>query len=194
VKIIQIQYSNVECAFGGGEMNFDVEGPFVISRHGQKQIINQKSFDDLKKKIDSYKDGLSDACGCYVFAIRAGKGFTPYYVGQACKTAICKEALNHTNREKYNNALNGSKGNPVLFFVPLLTPNGKFRKRPKGNGGLEALDFLERWLISCAIRKNRNLINNKETRFLRGIHVRGLFNAGKGESTKASQNLGKALF
>jgi hypothetical protein len=53
---------------------------------------------------------------------------------------------------------------------------------------------LERWLIATAIEKNPDLINNKETRFLRNIHVTGLFNAGKGEATVDSQKLRKALY
>lgn len=29
------------------------------------------------------EDGISNACGCYIFAIRAGRGITPYYIGLA---------------------------------------------------------------------------------------------------------------
>jgi hypothetical protein len=56
------------------------------------------------------------------------------------------------------------------------------------------LDFLGRWLITHAIDKNPELINNKQTKFLRQIHVAGFFNANKGESTYASQQLRKTLW
>lgn len=174
-------------------MNFEVEGPFSLGRHGPKQLILKESLRQLKEELNLHKEGLAEACGCYVFAIRAGRGYTPYYVGQACKSSICEEALNSTNREKYNSALSESKGTPVLFLVPLMTPARKYRKRPAGNGGLPELDFLERWLIARAIEKNPYLINNKETKFLRGIRVRGLFNAAKGEWTNASKLLSKTL-
>jgi hypothetical protein len=74
-------------------MHFGVAGPFVITRHGAKKLVTDQSVRDLKLKLDQREEGLSTACGCYLFAVRAGKGFTPYYVGQACKRAILNEAL-----------------------------------------------------------------------------------------------------
>jgi hypothetical protein len=175
-------------------MQFDVAGPFELSRHGAKQIITKNSLKELKPELDAWEEGLSDACGCYVFVLRAGKGFTPYYVGQACKRAIVEEALNPSNREKYNEVLGEGQGTPMLFLIPLRTPTGKFRKKKQADGKLSAVEFLERYLIATAIEKNPNLINNKETRFLRKIHVVGVFNAKKGEGTSASQMLNKALW
>jgi hypothetical protein len=177
-----------------GDMDFDVAGPFELSRHGAKQIITKTSLKELKPELEAWEEGLSDACGCYVFALKAGKGYTPYYVGQACKRSIVDEALNPSNREKYNEVLGESKGTPMLFLIPMLTPTGKFRKKTQAEGKLEAVDFLERYLITTAIEKNENLINNKETRFMRNIHVVGFFNATKGEATKASQLLNLALW
>jgi hypothetical protein len=147
---------------------------------------------DLEPKLEKWGAGLSDACGCYVFAIRAGKGYTPYYVGQGCQQAMLDEALNVSNREKYNKVCSESNGMPVIFFLPMVTPTGRYRK--KSNGSLPAIDFLERWIIATAIQKNRELINNKETRFLRNIHVVGIFNPKKGESTKGSTLLHRTLW
>ena len=175
-------------------MDFDVAGPFELSRHTSKKIITRQSVSDLKADLETWEEGLSEACGCYVFALRAGKGYTPYYVGQACKSSVFHEALNASNRGKYNEALGDSAGTPVLFVLPRRTPKGKFRKPKATGGGLGDLDFLEDWLIAAAIEKNPRLINNKKTRFLRKIHVRGFFNAKRGGSTKASQHLEKALW
>jgi hypothetical protein len=74
-------------------MKFDVAGPFEIPRFGKKRIITKESLRQLKQLVESHQEGLSDACGCYVFALRAGKGWTPHYVGQACKLPILGEAL-----------------------------------------------------------------------------------------------------
>jgi hypothetical protein len=175
-------------------MDFDIAGPFELSRHGQKQIITKQSLKELKPELEEWESGLSDACGCYVFAIRAGKGYTPYYIGQASKRTIADEALNPSNREKYNEVLGYGRGRPMLFVLPMRTPKGKFRKRSQADGKLPAMNFLERWLITTAIQKNPNIVNNKETRFLRGIHVVGLLNATRGESTTASQLLNRALW
>lgn len=175
-------------------MRFDVVGPFDIGRYTKKKIITKDSIAELRTLLEEREPGLSDACGCYVFAKRAGKGCTPYYVGQACRSSILMEAMNPSNREKYNRIIADEKGSPVLFLLPMRTPTGKFRKRPSGNGGLPSLDFLEKWIIANAIEKNPSLINNKETWFLRNLHVTGIFNAGKGDSTKDSQLLKKTLW
>jgi len=171
-------------------MLFDVAGPFKVRRYGSKKLITKQSQTDLKLELEKWEPGLSRACGCYVFAIRAGKGYTPYYVGQACKLAIPYEALNPSNREKYNQACSEGKGMPVIFALPMRTPKGKFRRKGTGE---RTLDFLERWLIAKALAENPDLINNKETRFLRQIRVVGILNAKQGEATAASARLHKAL-
>jgi hypothetical protein len=168
--------------------------PFDLTRHGKKKLITNQSVKELKPDLEGWEEGLSEACGCYVFGPRAGLGYTPYYVGQACKSSMINESLNASNREKYNKALGERRGTPVLFLLPMRTPQGKLRKKPKAGAGIAALDFLESWLIAQAIEKNISLINNKRTYFLRNIHVVGFFNPTKGESTKASQALTKALY
>ena|SRR5579859_3802456 len=172
-------------------MHFDIVGPFELTRHGTKKLLTEQSMTDMRPEIERRKRGLSKACGCYVFAIRAGKGYTPYYAGQACKQSIFREALNRSNREKYNKACSESKGKPVLFLLPMLSPNGRYRK--KGGGGL-AINFLERWLIAAALMKNPKVLNSKETKILRNITVTGILNAKRGEATKASHLLSRALW
>jgi hypothetical protein len=95
-------------------MHFDVAGPFELTRHGSKKMITDNSVKSLKPELQAWEVGLTEACGCYVFAVRAGKGYSPYYVGQACKRSILMEALNPSNREKYNKVLGDRKGTPVL--------------------------------------------------------------------------------
>lgn len=174
-------------------MRFDVAGPFEISRHGKKRNITKESLSTLQAQLEEWEEGLSEACGCYVFAKRAGGGITPWYVGQACKRSMLKEALNPDNITKYNHVLDDDKGTPLLFVIPARTPKGKLRKRPEASG-LESITFLERWLIAKAIEKNLDLINSKETKFLRTLHVAGIFNARQGESTAASKELSRALW
>jgi hypothetical protein len=173
-------------------MRFDVAGPFEISRYGKKRNITKESLTDLKEQLEDCEEGLSDSCGCYIFAKRAGGGIIPWYVGRACRRPMLKEALSADNITKYNTVLD-DKGTPLLFVIPARTPTGKLRKRPESSG-LPSIMFLERWLIATALDKNPDLINNKETKFLRGLHVVGIFNAKQGESTLSSQELTKALW
>jgi hypothetical protein len=66
-------------------MRFDIAGPFSLTRQGPTGLVIFDSLKDLKEEAEKWEVGLSSACGCYVFAVRAGKGYTPHYVGQACK-------------------------------------------------------------------------------------------------------------
>jgi len=110
-------------------MNFDVSGPFEISRFGKKKNITKESLEYLKQEMEDWEEGLSEACGCYIFSKRAGKGIIPWYVGQACRLPIYKEALNPDNITKYNKVLD-EKGTPLLFVIPARTLSGKLRKGP----------------------------------------------------------------
>lgn len=172
-------------------MHFNVAGPFKIELFGERDLIDKRSIPGLRIQMENWSEGLSEACGCYVVARRTAKGIVPWYVGQACKTSILKESMNETNCGKYNAKIEG-KGTRLLFAIPAITPTGKFRKKSEA-GWLPAFDFLERWLIAEALRKNTNLINTKETRFLRGLYVRGVFNSKTGDATKPSTALRKAL-
>lgn len=176
-------------------MRFDVAGPFPLTRHGKKRLITEQTRKDLKPDLEAHESGLSAACGCYVFAVQAGLGFTPFYVGKSCKASVWYESLNPSNRGKYNEALDDyESGTPVLFLVPMRTKRGKFRKPKDAAGTLASVDFLERWLIAEALKKNPRLINDKHTRFLRDLHVVGIFNAAHGEATKSSMDLSRAIW
>jgi hypothetical protein len=176
----------------GSNVNFDVVGPFVITRHGPNNLIDTQSYFDLRQEADDKWEGLSSACGCYVFAIRAGKGFTPFYVGQACATRLVAEAMNASNCLKYNRVL-PKRGKPVIFLLPMMTTTGRLRKRPK-SGKLLSVDFLEKWLIATCLVKNPHLLNNMQTRLLKKLHVTGVLNAKQGASNGASSAFKRAIF
>ncbi|WP_234684775.1 hypothetical protein [Bradyrhizobium monzae] len=54
-------------------MDFDVAGPFTLERSGPKKMITDLTVKALKPVLEEWEEGLSDACGCYVFAVRAGR-------------------------------------------------------------------------------------------------------------------------
>ena len=174
-------------------MRFDVSGPFTLKRHTPKKLITKETLYTLEEEMEDWDEGLSRACGCYVVATKAGRGFKPIYVGKSNKKTIAREALNASNQGKYNTELASANGTPVLFAIPLLTAGGAYRKPKRADGTLDSVDFLENWLIIKAIEKNKRLLNNLQTRFLRNLHVVGVFNAKPGEASNASRGLGRAL-
>ncbi len=175
-------------------MKFDIYGPYDIprNRYGKSNLITKDSVATLREVIDN--DSLVNGCGCYVFAMRAGKGFKPWYVGQASRMKLLDEALNPNNREKYNKISASQKGTPILFLIPKLTTGGKFAKPTRNkNGELKAVNFLEEWLIATALQKNPKLINHQNTHFLKYLHVVGLFNPKVGEGTTCSRALKRTI-
>lgn len=59
---------------------FEPFGPFDIPVSGA--LIDRKREAEFWKTVDAIEHGLPDAVGCYIFAIRAGKGVRPWYIGE----------------------------------------------------------------------------------------------------------------
>ena len=177
-------------------MNFDVFGPFEIPRIPSLTIIavNKQAVEKVSKDADSEKPGLSNAPGCYVFVMKAGKGYTPWYVGKSVKPTwtIVEEALSSEKENKYNHLIAEKKGTPMLFLVPALTEGGKFCKRTGKE--LPAVDFLEQWLIGQALNKNPDLLNVHYAQFLKNLYVPGIFNPKPGKPTAAAKELFDAIY
>jgi hypothetical protein len=153
--------------------SFKVHGPFEIpyqKRKGGRTLV----FDDFWSE-DSAAHYLVDECGCYVFAIKTGRGLTPIYVGQATKT-FRQETFNPPNRHKYHDGFSEyAKGKPVMFFV--VHPNQQGRRNEK------AIAAIEDFLIQAGIAKNPELQN------VRGAQrpkwsIQGVIRSGKGKRSK----------
>ena len=179
----------------GKRINFTVWGPFKLFCDPEKKYqITKDSGPELAAQLDSKDKKLADSHGCYMFALRAGKGYTPWYLGKASKSSLAKEAMNFSNILSYNGVINSHNGTPVLFVIAHMTPGRKFHKKSTGSGKNAAIDFLENWLIGKALEKNHELINRQQTNFLKNLRVDGIFNARKGKPPPAAKELHRVLF
>ena len=129
---------------------FEVEGPFKVPMepgNGTKMIA-----EDIAPFWSEFSR-IRNRKGCYVFALRAGQGFTPLYVGKTTKTfegeCFADHKLKHYNYalRKYN------KGTPVMFFVVYPTKKGK----PNAS----EISDLEEFLIQVGRTVNPDLRNIK---------------------------------
>ena len=103
-------------------MKFDIEGPFVLPRKDSGLIdSSSKSKREYWEWIEESCPGLPDACGCYVFSVRASKGSLPWYVGKAERQTFKKETLSSHKIVNINSIVSERKGKPELFFLPQLT-------------------------------------------------------------------------
>lgn len=122
---------------------------------------------DLDRIKDFWNDVAErDKRGCYIFALKVGRGFTPYYVGQAAKQPFQAECLTaHKLAFHYCEVLNEKKGLPYLFFV--------VQKKHKGKWSRSAIGDVEEHLIAFAAARNPGITNKRrlpnQTWSIRGV-------------------------
>jgi len=123
--------------------------------------------------------------GCYVFAIRAGKGFRPIYVGRATKSFKQECFAAHKISSHYGPALlNSGKGTPILFLVILERTKGKVNK--------SAIKKVESFLIQNAMKKNPDLSNIKGKKS-EHWSINGVIRSRKGKVSSAAKLFRGAL-
>jgi len=123
--------------------------------------------------------------GCYLFALRAAKGYKPVYIGMATRTFGQECFQPHKIAGHYNPSLaKAQRGTPVMFFLVAE------RKRERVNKS--TLMDLERTMIRWAGDKNPELSNkNNKTVYTWGIH--GVEGGKVGKPGRAAQQFRKAI-
>jgi hypothetical protein len=160
---------------------FRVHGPFKIPCNGKKNRYIEPGCPDFWKNPEaSY---FAKGRGCYLFAIRAAKGFRPVYVGKT-KNSFEKECFAfHKIAVHYQPALDG-KGTPVMFLLALGKGKGPINKR--------AIGQVESFLIQNAVAKNHRLSNVKGTK-QEEWEIMGVIRGGKGKVSAAARSFRKAM-
>jgi hypothetical protein len=128
---------------------------------------------------------LAKERGCYLFAIRAAKGFRPIYVGKTQKS-FAKECFTyHKIADHYTPALaDCGRGTPVLFFIIL--------DKKKGPLNNKAISQVETFLIQNAVAKNPELSNVQGTK-KEEWSITGVIRGGKGKATQPAKLFRKAM-
>jgi len=162
-------------------IDLKVEGPFEISVKKNKGI---KRIDDEQKTLFWDMDEVShlkEHQGCYIFALRAGQGCTPWYVGKAgtgkSGEGFEQEVFTDRNLGKYNDVLfNITFGKPVLFFVTRRT-----RVIPNG-----VIGEVENSLIKLGYSKN-NMIKNIHHANIPKWSINGVIRGGAGQPSREAK-------
>ena len=158
------------CVYGPFEVGFESSGAIKrVEGEHRSEFWARREVAHLRKKQ-----------GCYVFAIRAGKGFTPWYVGRASKgfeqEIFAPHKLGHYNRALFR----GSKGTPVMFFV---APQGSKKKV-----NTKALEQMEKELIQFALKRNPHICNVQGTKNLPQWSIKGVVRSSPGKPDAASRS------
>ena len=164
--------------------NLEIVGPmriqFCSQKTGSAKRINKADVAGFWNANESQT--VAHKQGCYVFALRVGRGFTPWYVGQA-KKSMKQECFGPHQLHHYNGVLfKGKKGTPVMFFVVL---SGKKKVAAK------TIADMERFLTQTAFYKNPDLSNVQNTKNLPVWSIKGVLRADRGRPSKQAENIPK---
>ena len=175
-------------------MIFHPFGPFEIPRSANGLIDRDKeSRRKFWNKVADKGEGSPEAVGCYIFSIRVGGGTLPWYVGLTKKQSFRTECLSSHKLNHYDHVLVGRKGTPLLTLLAKYTSDSYERyARPSANGHRD-IQFLEKHLISLAIRRNPDLRNIQDTKFLRRMVVHGVLNTPPGRQASSVSELKNLL-
>ena len=161
--------------------NFEVYGPIAIP-FSQKGTAKKITPEDKKRFLAKLvEERISKKQGCYIFCLKAGLGFRPWYVGKATK-GIHQECMHDNKINKYNQVLfERKKGTPVMFFV--LPPGDRKNKAPE-----KTIAEMEKTLIKAGYEKNRDIKNTHHAKddswTIKGVY--GKFGGGKPTNTERS--------
>ena len=114
--------------------------------------------------------------------MRAGKGYTPWYVGKTSRRTLEKEAFADRNIKMMNALANNVKGTLVLFLVS----TGRAKTNDKH------VNEIETWLIEQASAANPKLLNVQKTKDFDWI-INGLMGDGRKSQPDPAKKLARTL-
>jgi hypothetical protein len=170
-------------------VKFEVYPWFEIRRKPNRHGEFDKTF---WTTVGDRQEGLPEACGVYVFALKHGAKITPWYVGKTERRNFRFECFQPAKINYYNDVLVERSGLPLLFLIPRVTASGRNFSKPTKHGYRD-IEFLETILIGYALEANPKLANIKKTKLLRDMEVPGIMNSPQARPTSAVQDLKGAL-
>ena len=161
-------------------MWFDMYGPFELVRDEGRIPSRQPCFweqvQHASEQYGSEPQELGQAIGCYAFGLRHGDTLKPWYIGMTlAKGGFRREILQQHKRDHYDEVVGAHRGAPIIFLMPLLTPEGYFSRDRTGSKPL--IQWVEKMLVGVALRQNLHCRNQRDTKYLRNVVVHGIFNS-----------------
>lgn len=174
-------------------MKFSVYGPYDLPRQNNGLIdTTAKAKGLFWANVEEKISGLSEACGCYVYVVRAKRGALPWYIGLTTKRTFKLEAIGAHQVNHYNQAIVKKVGvKPQLYFLAKETQKGRFAKPSKNSHS--DIEFLETFMFGIALRRNAGLRNSKNTKHLKNLVVPGVINTPQRPPREDERSLKAAL-
>jgi hypothetical protein len=164
-------------------VDFAVHGPFDVPIDRGARTVNEEEVRGLF--WDERRD-LADAKGCYVFAIRTGRGVKPLYVGRTTRANFRLECFTPKNQLDLNKAMREGRGTLLLYLV-------KYEKSGRGADNRSAIEALETQLIGVAAKRNPGILNTHGARPKSLPRIQGVLNSTRGRPTKPADDFKKMM-
>ena len=103
-------------------MYYEPYGPYLPRPYMKNAARDWKG--KFWREVEDQWEGLSTAVGVYVFSLRFGSKFTPWYVGKTCsELGFRGEVFQGHKLEHYYEAANGRRGEPCLHLIARVEAN-----------------------------------------------------------------------
>lgn len=157
-------------------MNFDSYGPFELNWEDEASQWRANFWQEIEQQ-EKY-EGLSSAIGCYVFCLKYGDNFVPWYVGQTInKNGFKGEVFESHKIDHYDELIEEKpRHKPYMMFFPLMTEE-HWNYSKNRSQGKDLIDWLETTLITLAYAANPDLRNSSKTMYTRSVYVNGIMGA-----------------
>ena len=145
-------------------MYYKIFGPYEIPlQEGEfKKRIDKEDINEFWRSVDP---GLEDACGVYIFSI------------EAQNQSFSRECFTHHKRVQYHEALEKSKGTPMMYFLARMTKDKRRMSSPsKSKTGHAEIDYVEQMFITMGYQKNTAIRNKKGTSKAQNLVIQGFYN------------------
>ena len=170
-------------------MRFAVYGAFQLPRQNRLIDYSPEAKSIFWEQVEDEIGGLSEACGCYIFAAQN----KPWYIGLAEKQSFKHECLTDHKLKIYNKILSSyQRAAPWLYFVAKLTPCKNFSSPSKN--GHQDIAALEKILIGLGISRNNEIENVRGTKYYREMNVPGIINTEPGQGRAYAVQEIRSLF
>lgn len=159
-----------------------IELPYQAQESGSAKHIGRDEVRTFWESDDAI--AIAEKQGVYVFALRAARGFRPWYIGKTTRN-MKEECLQHHKLAHYNEVLfEARKGTPVLFFV---VPGGTKKKVSEAT-----IDEMETFFIQTVLTRHPEIQNIQKTN-LPSWTVKSVVRGGKGRPKKNAVQFRKMM-
>ena len=153
-------------------MYFEPYGPFDLRPTLENENRSWRA--DFWSEVESYCEGLSGANGIYIFSLKFGSKFTPWYVGKTCSEKGFKQEVFQDHKiSHYYDASGERRGRQYLHLIARVEVS-KMNFSKYNDLAARQIDDLESYLIGMALVRNPKLRNISKTRFLRSLNIAGV--------------------